>query len=240
MRRSRREAVAASPYRWQALRRLAGPAAAGAQPVQLVSVARQGESVALRDPILQRLDLLVDELDDVAALLADEVVVMGAADGDLVQRLLGVAEPARVGDAGLFEQLHGPVDGREADAGLPPLRARVQGLQVDMFLALEEGGHDGVAGLRGVEPALVEEHPPHQLRISGALSLRGSFAGTRCHDRDSAARPRASQTILASALVVLAAMASTPGCGGDNARVDADAGDGVHADAGSDAAHIDG
>jgi plastocyanin len=70
--------------------------------------------------------------------------------------------------------------------------------------------------------------------------LRGSFAGTRCHGKDSAARSRASQTILASVLVALAALASAPGCGGGNARNDADARDDADADAGIDAAQIDG
>jgi plastocyanin len=63
--------------------------------------------------------------------------------------------------------------------------------------------------------------------------LRGSFAGTRCHGKDSAARSLASQTILASVLV---ALASVPRCGGGNARNDADARDDAHADA----AQIDG
>lgn len=185
-----------------------------------------------RDPILQILDLVADELDDLAALFADEVVVVRAADGDLVQRLLGVAEPARVSQACLLEQLHGAVHGCEPDPGLPAPRAHAQRLQVDVILALEKRGDDGVARPRCVEPALSQEDPPDELRISRSLPLGISFARARCHATDSAALPRASQSTMAPLLV---ALALTIGCGGGATTTDATAA----ADAGGGEAPVD-
>ena len=63
-----------------------------AQAVELVAMAQHGEAAEpLRDPILQALDLVVLELEDEAALHADQVIVVIA--DDLVARL-AVAELA--------------------------------------------------------------------------------------------------------------------------------------------------
>src|SRR4026209_2871560 len=82
-----------------------------AQPEQLVAVAEDIEPEPARGRILQRLDLVVLELDDEAAAVADQMVVVRPPFGDLVQRLTG-AEVARRRDAGLLQQLDGPVDRR--------------------------------------------------------------------------------------------------------------------------------
>src|SRR5262249_20823993 len=69
----------------------------GAQAVELVAMAQHGESAEPRgDAVLQPLDLVVLELEDQAALDADQVVVVIA--DDLVARL-AVAELALDGEA---------------------------------------------------------------------------------------------------------------------------------------------
>ena len=60
-----------------------------AQPEQLVTVAEDVEPQTARGRILQRLDLVVLELDDEAAAVADQMVVVRPPFGHLVQRLTG-------------------------------------------------------------------------------------------------------------------------------------------------------
>ena len=91
-------------------------------------VAEHVEAVALGQVVLQLLDLVVLELDDETAGVADQVIVVGAPLGDLVQRLAG-AEVAGLGDPRLFQQLDGAIDRRQADAGVLPARRRQEILQ---------------------------------------------------------------------------------------------------------------
>jgi len=94
--------------------------------VQLHAVIDQAEAELLGDPALERLQLLVDELEDVAGLDVDEMVVMG------LRRSLvtgaAVAEIVPLQYAGLFEQADGAVDGGDRDAGIDGGGAAVEGL----------------------------------------------------------------------------------------------------------------
>ena len=94
----------------------------------------EAEAELRGDPPLQLLQLLVDELDDIAGLDVDQMVVMGLG-GRLVAGP-AVAEIVPLQDAGLLEQAHGAVDGRDRDAGIDRGGAGMQRLDVRMILGL--------------------------------------------------------------------------------------------------------
>ena len=71
-------------------------------------VAKHVEPQLLSDAVLQLFDLVALELGDETAALADQVIVVGAPLGDLVQSLAGTEVP-RGRDARFFQQLHRPV-----------------------------------------------------------------------------------------------------------------------------------
>src|SRR6185312_11426660 len=85
-----------------------GRDAARTDPVELVFVEAQLEAVLLRHRLLQLLDLGLFELGDVAALDADQVIVVARVVGELVPRQ-PVAEAPLVGDPALGEELQRPV-----------------------------------------------------------------------------------------------------------------------------------
>src|SRR5687768_12964917 len=73
-----------------------------AEAVELVAMAKNGEAAEpLRDLVLETFDLVVLELEDEAALHADQVIVMIA--DDLVARL-AVTELTLDGEAGIDEE----------------------------------------------------------------------------------------------------------------------------------------
>ena len=91
--------------------------------VKLHAVVDEAEAELLGDPLLQRLELVVDELDDIAGLDVDQMVVM--AFGRRFVARAAVAELVPLEDAGLLEQADGAVDGRDRDVrDRPPRRAR--------------------------------------------------------------------------------------------------------------------
>ena len=76
-------------------------------------VVHPAEAVAQRDLALALFDLLVDELDDLAGLHVDQVVVVVV--GRFLVTAAAVAEVVTLDDAGILEQLDGPVDRGERD-----------------------------------------------------------------------------------------------------------------------------
>ena len=82
-----------------------------------MGVRSRDEVMLPADGLLPFLDGRVDELDDLAAARAHEVVVVPARAIQLVPGLT-VAEVARGRDAALHEELHGPVDGGVPDLGV--------------------------------------------------------------------------------------------------------------------------
>ena len=159
-------------------RRARGAAALGAGAVQLVAVPGQREAVPGGDAVLQPFDLGADEFDNFSAAFADQMVMVGATRRHLVERLLGVAEAPRVGEPRVLQQLHGPVNGREADAGMPPPHRLVERLQIDMRLRLQEHRHDVVTRLGSVQPLVDQESPPDLVGLlAGDPALRTSLGG---------------------------------------------------------------
>src|SRR5215475_8973277 len=126
----------------------------GAQAVQLVAVAEHGEAAEpLGDLVLQALDLVVLELEDEAALHADQVIVVVA--DDLVARL-AVAELALDGEPGIDQQLERGV----ADLGLALADLQQQLVDRDVIFRAQELLDDRLA-LRGhVEPAILDVGSP--------------------------------------------------------------------------------
>ena len=120
-----------------------------------MTVAEDVEPEPARGRILQLLDLVVLELDDEAAAVADQMVVVGPPFGDLVQRLTGT-EVARRRDAGLLEQLDRPVDRRQADARMLAPRRRQQILQRDVPRRTQKRVDDRLALLRRLEPLALQ------------------------------------------------------------------------------------
>ena len=88
--------------------------------VKLHAVIDEAEAELLGDPPLQLLQLLVDELDDIAGLDVDQMVVMGL--GRRFVAGAAVAEIVALEDARFLEQADGAVDGGDRDAADRPRR----------------------------------------------------------------------------------------------------------------------
>src|SRR5262245_52040263 len=82
--------------------------------VELQPVVDQLVAQPPRDLRLQALDLLGLELDHLTSPQIDEMVVMGI--GHLLVAGAAVAEIVPFDNAGIFEQLHGAIDGRDGNA----------------------------------------------------------------------------------------------------------------------------
>src|SRR6185295_4436584 len=134
------------------------------QPEQLVAVAENVESMPPRGRVLQHLDLVVLELDDEAAALADQVVVVGAPLGDLVKRL---PRPKMVclRDARFLEQLDRAVDRRQPDPRVLETRRRQQILQRHVAGRAQERIDDSFALMRRLEALALQVRPPRTLRV---------------------------------------------------------------------------
>src|SRR5436190_8317219 len=86
----------------------------GRQGVELEPVADQLVAEAAGHFLLQALDLLRLEFDHLAGAQIDQMIVMGV--GHLLVARAPVAEVVALDDAGVLEQLHGAVDGRDRNA----------------------------------------------------------------------------------------------------------------------------
>src|SRR5574341_655721 len=88
-------------------------AASRAEAIQFQLVSRDRKAVSGGDFLLQALDVAVFELDDLAAVGADEMVMVTLVRDVIVLRL--GPEVARLREACVTEQIHGPVDRGQAD-----------------------------------------------------------------------------------------------------------------------------
>src|SRR5262245_5707376 len=141
-----------------------------AEPVELVAVAQHGEAAEpLGDLVLQALDLVVLELEDQAALHADQVIVVIA--DDLVARL-AVAKLALDGEPGIDQQLERAVHRRVADLGLALADLEQQLVDRDVVARAQELLDDRLA-LRGdVEPAILDVGAPALLELAGIIGTK--------------------------------------------------------------------
>src|SRR5262249_27773982 len=117
--------------------------AVAAQPVDLVTVALDHEADLGRGLVLDPLDLRVRELEDLAARVADEVVVVLP----LVVALEAGPAPARqlLCEPGCLEQLEGAVDRGAADVRAALLDQLQQVVDGKVALRAQEGVEDDLA-----------------------------------------------------------------------------------------------
>ena len=120
--------------------------------VKLHPVIDEAEAKLFRDLLLQRLELLVDELDDLAGFDVDQVIVVRLRAGLVTGA--AIAEVVAVQDAGLFEQAHRAIHRRDRDARIDCRRTRVDLLDVGMIFGLGQDAGDHLA-LLGDAKALV-------------------------------------------------------------------------------------
>src|SRR5437879_2544878 len=138
-------------------------AALGADAIELHAVAPHHEAEEATDAVLEALQLLARELDDLAAALADDVVVVLALPLDRLEARLAVVEVALGSEPDLFEQLERAVDGGVADAGVHLLDRRVELLDGEVPRGAEEHARDVVPLGGRFETPLAQRplEPPH-------------------------------------------------------------------------------
>src|SRR5215469_13788496 len=161
-------------------------AAVRADSVQFHLVAGQRHAQVARDDVLHALDRRVLELDDLAAALADEVIVMALADGFVAR--LTLVEMALVQQLAFLEQAQRAVDRRVADVRVDLLDLGVKFFGADVMAVLEEHARDVVALAGGLEPALLQagvkgEHPlggaERRFAIDYGVAGRCDFGSSR-------------------------------------------------------------
>src|SRR5262245_695119 len=118
-------------------------------------VADEAVAELARHGLLQPLDLLVAELDDLAGLHVDQVIVVAEARGLVTGA--AVAEFMTLEDACALEQAHGAIDRRERDARIPSARPPVDLFDVGMVLGLRQHPGDGAPLARHAHAALGAE-----------------------------------------------------------------------------------
>src|SRR4029078_10804245 len=108
--------------------------------VKLHAMVDEPEPELLGDALLQRLEFVVDELNDIARLDVDQVVVMTLRSRFVARA--AVAELMPLEDPRLLEQAHRAVHGGDRNVRIDRRRAGVQSLDVGMILALAKHARD--------------------------------------------------------------------------------------------------
>jgi hypothetical protein len=139
-------------------------------------MAIEEKSVHARDTVLEPLDLVVEELFDATADLTNEVIVVVAPHGHLVQNRARAEMPG-VRQARFLEQPDGAVDSGQSGPGRAPPDDFDERLQFHVPLAFEERVHDRFADLGIPEILPGDELAPGrlQLREAGARKDRGTL-----------------------------------------------------------------
>lgn len=99
---------------------------ASAEPVEFKAVSRDGEAVSSRDFFLELFDLAVFKLHDLAAVGANQMVVMTLVGNVVILRLR--AEMPGLCQTGFAKQVEGTVDG-----GKPQVRVFLRQLVIHLF-----------------------------------------------------------------------------------------------------------
>ena len=111
--------------------------------VELHAMIDEAKAELFGDALLERFQLIVDELDHVAGLHVDQMVVMGFrrrfVAGSAVSELMALE------NASFLEQAHGPVDRRNGDVRINRRGPRVQRLDIRMIFAVAEHARDDLA-----------------------------------------------------------------------------------------------
>src|SRR5581483_11998870 len=150
---------------------------AGAVEFHLVAAESCAELAG--DSLLEAFDVVVLELDDLAAALADEMIVMVIGNGFVAS--LAVVEVAFLEQVAFAKQPQGPVDGRVADVGVAFLDLGVKLLGADMAADFEEHPRNIVALSGGFEPAFLQprmERTHPLLRADAGLAIDDGASGS--------------------------------------------------------------
>lgn len=141
----------ADPYRISPRSSAGARATVSTEAIQLQFVVLNMEAEPADDLFLQRLDLDTCKLGDLAALGADDVVVMALAGGMLEQGA-PVAELSLMGKPGVFQEFQGPIDGHEPDSRVPTPHPAVEAFGADVGRGSEEGPRDQLALAGRLQP----------------------------------------------------------------------------------------
>src|SRR5579872_1788250 len=125
-----------------------------ADAVKFHLVPRQRRLQLARDHFLQSLEAFIFELDDLAASLANEMVVMFVADNFVAR--LAIVEVALRNELAFFQQTKGSVDGRIADVRIDLFHFGIQTFGADMLSEAEEDTRDIVALAGRFESAILQ------------------------------------------------------------------------------------
>lgn len=128
--------------------------AVGAEPIQLHFVTDELKAEAFGHILLQQLDLIVLKLDDSPAGITNTVVVVL---GDVLVESLAIGKVAFLDQAGLAQQAHRTIDGRESDSGGHLFYMAVDIIRAQMTAGVEKPGGDIVALPRRLEASATHE-----------------------------------------------------------------------------------
>ncbi|SPP63351.1 hypothetical protein NITLEN_10437 [Nitrospira lenta] len=148
--------------------------AASAEAVELEAVSGDGEAVPGGDFLLKLFDFAVFELHDLAAVGADQMVVVTLV-GDIVVLRLRAKMP-RLRQAGFAKQVECAIDGREPQMRIFLRQLMIHFFRGDVFL-LQEGLQDEFALARVLELVFAEVRFQrfHFFRMLGHRVRRSSF-----------------------------------------------------------------
>ncbi len=113
------------------------------------------ESESANDLFLERLDLDACELGDLAALGADDVVVVALA-GRMFEQGASIAELPLMGKPGILQEFQRPIDGDEADPLVPTPHPAVEAFGADVGRGGEESSRDQLALASRLQPGSIQ------------------------------------------------------------------------------------
>ena len=145
----------------------------GAGSVELHPMMLQPESVRLGDRVLPLFQALVEELNDLAAIHADNViVVLIVALGRFVEHL-PVSEAMGIGETALRKELHGSIHGGQAHLRILLADLLEKVLDGEMSAGLEKDLSDQLALPGELEPVFGDVFPQHLERVTRRGIRRG-------------------------------------------------------------------
>src|SRR5262245_46800922 len=147
-----------------------------AQPVDLVAVALDHEADPGRRLVLDALDLRVRELEDLAAGVADEVVVVLALVVALEARL--PLQRQLLGQARRLQQLERPIHRGASDVGPPLLDEREQVVHGEVALRSEEGVQDRLALLAALQTVVGQIAREDLFLLAAGVALHALFGAS--------------------------------------------------------------
>lgn len=113
------------------------------------------ESEPANDLFLERLDLDTCELGDLAALGADDVVVVALA-GRMFEQGASIAELPLMGKPGILQEFQRPIDGDETNPLVPTPHPAVEAFSADVGRGGEESPRDQLALASRFQPGSIQ------------------------------------------------------------------------------------